>query len=119
VRADAKAGVVTVQSAALSTAALIVEGNGEIDLGQEALALRLRPRAKISGTGVVVPVKIGGHLAAPSAKVDLSTSGNGGLGFSGLLLGVKDVMGAAGGGDPCPAALARARESAGAPEEPK
>ncbi len=121
VRADAKAGIVTIQPVAFNTPALIVEGGGDVDLGQETLALRLRPRVKISGTGVAVPLRIGGTLSAPSAKVDLSSSK--GAALAGLLLGVKDVMGAGGGGDPCPAALTRARatESGSTPpaEAPK
>jgi hypothetical protein len=51
----------------------------------------------------------------PSAKIDISSKGMGGGALAGLILGGgKDVMGAAGGGDPCPDALARAR--AGAPK---
>ncbi len=106
-RADAKAGTVTIQPLAFNTPALIVEGGGDLDLGQETLALRLRPRVKVSGTGVAVPLRIGGTLSVPSAKVDLSLGK--GTALAGLLLGVKDVMGAGGGGDPCPAALVRAR----------
>jgi hypothetical protein len=51
-------------------------------------------------------------MGAPSAKVDISPGGIGKGGLAGLLLGGKDVMGAAGGGDPCTAALARARDVA-------
>ncbi len=110
VRADAKAGVVTIQPLAFNTAALIVDGGGEVDLGQETLSLRLRPRATISGTGIALPLRISGHLVAPVTRVDISPGGLGGGGLAGLLIGGKDIMGAAGGGDPCPAALARARE---------
>ena len=88
---------------------MIVEGGGDVDLAQETLALRLRPRVKVSGTGLAVPLRIGGTLSAPSAKVDLSPGK--GAALAGLLLGVKDVMGAGGGGDPCPAALVRARST--------
>jgi len=107
VRADASAGVVTIQPAALNTAALILEASGDIDLGHETLALRVRPRTKIGGTGIALPLRVSGPIRAPSAKIDISGSGS----LAGLLLGGKDVMGAAGGGDPCPAALLRAREA--------
>jgi uncharacterized protein involved in outer membrane biogenesis len=110
-RADAKSGVVTVDPFALNTAALIVEGSGDVDLGHETLALKLRPRAKIGGTGIALPLRVSGTMRSPSAKVDISAGGIGGKGFAGLLLGGKDIMGAAGGGDPCTGALARARES--------
>jgi AsmA protein len=106
VRADAKAGVVTVQPIALNTAALILDGGGEVELGPETLSLRVRPRTRIGGTGIAVPVRVSGPMGAPSARVDISPGGGG---LAGLLLGGKDIMGAAGGGDPCPAALARAR----------
>jgi AsmA protein len=109
-RADAKSGVVTVDPFALDTAALILEGSGDIDLGRETVGLRLRPRAKIGGTGIALPLRVSGPMRDPSTKVDISSSGLGGKGFAGLLLGGKDIMGAAGGGDPCPDALARARD---------
>jgi len=108
-RADAKSGIVTVDPFALDTAAVIVEGSGDVDLAHETLGLRLRPRAKIGGTGIALPLRVSGPMRDPTAKVDLS-SGGGGKGFAGLLLGGKDIMGAAGGGDPCPDALARARD---------
>jgi uncharacterized protein involved in outer membrane biogenesis len=111
-RADAKAGVVTLQPMALNTAALIVDGSGEVDLGHETLALRVRPRTKIGGTGIAVPVRVSGPMGAPSAKIDMSSGGGPAGALAGLLLGGKEIMGAAGGGDPCPAALARARDGA-------
>jgi AsmA protein len=114
VRADAKGGVVAIQPMALNTAALIIEGAGDVDLGHETLSLRLRPRTKIGGTGIALPVRVSGPMGAPSARIDISPGGGGpgGSGLAGLLLGGKDIMGAAGGGDPCPAALARARGGA-------
>ncbi len=104
-RADLKSGVATIEPVALNTPALIVDGSGDVDLGQETLALQMRPRAKIGGTGFAVPVRVSGPLREPSAKIDISAKGLA-RPQSGLLLGGKDVMGAAGGGDPCPAALA-------------
>ncbi len=112
VRADAKSGVVAIDPLALNTAALIIEGNGDVNLRDETLALRLRPRGKIGGTGIALPVRLSGPWRDPSAKVDISGRGFGGGALAGLLLGGKDIMGAAGGGDPCPAALARARDAA-------
>ena len=114
-RADLKSGIATIAPVALNTPALIVSGDGEVDLGRETMALQVRPRAQIGGTGIALPVRVSGPLREPSAKIDISAKGFG-HGLSGLLLGGKDVMGAAGGGNPCPAALARARETA--PAEP-
>ncbi len=116
-RGDAKDGVVAVQPMALDTAALIIEGSGDIDLRHETLSLRLRPRARIGGTGIVLPVRLTGPMRDPSAKIDISGKGFGGGALAGLILGGgKEVMGAAGGGDPCPDALTRAR--AAAPDAP-
>jgi uncharacterized protein involved in outer membrane biogenesis len=117
-RADAKSGTVDIEPMALNTAALIVEGSGDVDLANETLALRLRPRTKIGGTGIALPVRVTGPMRAPSTKIDISSKGFGGGALAGLILGGKDVMGAAGGGDPCPAALARARQGAPASAVP-
>ena len=114
VRADVKAGVATLRPMALNTAALIVDGGGEVDLGNETLNLRLRPRARIAGTGFSLPVRVSGPWRVPKAAADLSGTGA----LSGLLLGGKDIMGAAGGGDPCPVALARARDAVAPAEAP-
>lgn len=115
-RADARSGVLAIDPMALNTPALIVEGGGNVDLRNETLSLRLRPRGKLGGTGIAVPIRLTGPWRDPAAKVDISPRGLGGGALAGLLLGGKDIMGAAGGGDPCPAALARARE--GGPEAP-
>jgi AsmA protein len=119
-RADAKDGVVTIQPMALDTAALIVEGNGDVDLRRETLSMRLRPRARIGGAGIALPVRVTGPIRDPSVKIDISSKGVGGGALAGLIIGGgKDVMGAAGGGDPCPAALARARASGPGEGAPK
>jgi AsmA protein len=115
VRADMKAGVAAIRPVALSTPGLVLDGTGDVYLGPETLALRLRPRAAIGGTGVAVPVKIGGTLRDPKASVDIAPDSAAG-GLAGLLLGGKGLLGDLGGGDPCPAALARARDVA-APAE--
>ena len=117
-RGDARDGVLSLQPMALNTAALIVDGGGDVDLAHETLALRLRPRTKIGGTGIALPVRVSGPLRDPSARLDISRNGARG-GLAGLLLGGKDIMGAAGGGDPCPAALARAREGAPSSRAPE
>ena len=114
-RADMKAGVATIRPVALSTPGLVLDGTGEVNLGSETLALRLRPRAAIGGTGVAVPVKVGGTLRDPKTSVDIAPDATAG-GLAGLLLGGKDLLGDLGGGDPCPGALARARDVA-APAE--
>jgi AsmA protein len=108
-RFDAKAGVLAVKPLAIDTAALIIEANGDLDLGNETMTMRVRPRTRIGGTGIVLPVRVTGPFRDPTARLDISPNGLGAL--SGLLLGGKEIMGAAGGGDPCPEALARASDA--------
>lgn len=107
VRLDARDGIAAVRPVALNTTPLIVEGGGDIDLGRETVNLRLRPRARVGGLGIAAPLRVTGPIRAPGTAIDISAAG-GIAGQVGLLLGGKDIMGAAGGGDPCPAALARA-----------
>lgn len=114
-RADLKSGIATIEPVALDTPVLIVDGTGDVNLGQETLSLQARPRATIGNTGFAVPVRLSGPIREPSAKIDISSKGLG-HGLAGLLLGGKNIMGAAGGGDPCPAALAQARQPG--PAEP-
>jgi uncharacterized protein involved in outer membrane biogenesis len=116
VRANAQAGVVSIDPLALNTTALILEGGGDVDLRNETLSISMRPRTKIGGTGIALPLRVTGPMRSPTAKADISPGAAGAL--AGLLIGGKDIMGAAGGGDPCPAALARAREPVTTGEKP-
>lgn len=106
VRLDARDGIAAIDPVALNTVPLIVEGSGDVDLGHETMNLRVRPRARFGGLGIAAPLRLTGPLRAPGAKLDISAAG-GLAGQAGLLLGGKDIMGAAGGADPCPAAVAR------------
>jgi AsmA protein len=116
-RVDAKDGIAAIQPLVLDTAPLVLNGSGEIDLGRETLALRLRPRMKIEGTAVVVPLRVSGTLAAPSLGIDLSREGLGEGALAGLLLGGKDRTAAASDAS-CQVALARARDLPPPAEDP-
>ena len=98
-RLDASHGQVTVTTLVLDTSRLLLQGNGTISMGDEALSLRLRPLVRVGGPGVIVPLRIGGTLADP--KVGLDTAGALGA-LAGGVAGER-------GGDACPAALASAR----------
>ena len=61
-KAEARDGIVTFQPSAFNTAALILEGSGQVNLANETMSLRLRPRTKIGGTGIALPLLVTGGL---------------------------------------------------------
>jgi AsmA protein len=75
------AGVGRFRTIALDTTYLQLDGAGQVDLGAETLALKLRPLARISGSPVSVPVLVEGPLHAPYGRLDAS-----GLDQLGLLI---------------------------------
>lgn len=83
-RADATRGVAELRALLLDTVPLRLTGSGTIDLAQEMLSLRLLPLARIGGTGISVPVNIGGTFHAPRASVDAAA---GGKGLGGIVMG--------------------------------
>ncbi|HEY1410999.1 MAG TPA: hypothetical protein VGF36_02600, partial [Rhodopila sp.] len=102
-----------------------MSGGGTVNLGNETLAMTLRPQARIAGTGVVIPLTVSGPIRDPAVKMnELHTAeanagtvagavigGATGLGIVGGLLGADKLLGG-GSGDVCPAALAAARGQA-------
>jgi AsmA protein len=119
-RLDARNGIVTVQSLALSSPLISMDGSGTINLGNETLDLHLRPQVRFVATPVVVPLRVTGSLRAPSTASDVSGAVAGTVGsaagtalglplgiVSGVLSGGK-TFGRSDGAD-CGAALAVAR----------
>ena len=49
-----------------------MEGSGTLNLADETLALQMRPLVRLGGTGVAVPVRVGGTFRSPSARLDPS-----------------------------------------------
>jgi uncharacterized protein involved in outer membrane biogenesis len=111
VRADVKAGIATLTAAALGSEPITAEASGDIDLGRESLALHVRPRSRVAGTEVVLPGKVVGPWRVPKVEPDISPNGvtNG---LAGLLIGPKGSVPMT---DPCPRALALARDMAPPP----
>jgi len=66
---------------ALDTGLLDLSGEGQIDFGQERLALKLHPLARLSGARVAVPVLVEGPFRAVHGRLDAS-----GLDKLGLLI---------------------------------
>ncbi len=104
-RMDATNGAASLSAFTLDTSRLGLTGSGTIDLGDEALALELRPVLRLGGNGIAVPVRITGTLAAPEAA--LASMGGGRVGA------VIGALGAAGQAEDCGPALALARNGAG------
>ena len=101
IRLDASKGQVSLAALKLDTARLLLEGGGNVDLGAETLALRLRPTVRIGGAGVVAPVRVDGPITHPAAGLDSP----GQAGRPGIVIG---GLGAA--QDSCTAELTAARD---------
>lgn len=54
----------------MDTEFLTISADGQIDLGKEALAMKVTPTPKSTTINVSVPIKIGGTLAAPTFTPD-------------------------------------------------
>jgi hypothetical protein len=125
-RMDAKHGVGAIRSLALNSSLLTMTGMGTVNLGDETLAMALRPQARVAGTGLVIPVAVSGPIRDPAVKVnDLGAAeANAGtvagvllgnatpLGIVGGLLGADKLLGGGGNADICAPALAAARGQA-------
>ena len=128
-RFDASHGVAAVRSLVFVSSLLTMDGDGSLNLGAETLDLRLRPQAKLAGTGVVVPVRVAGPFRSPSTTPDASAAvtQNAGtvasalffkttpLGLAAGALGGQKMLG--GGGPECGAAPAAPSQPR--PPEPK
>jgi AsmA protein len=69
-RALAQNGVATINPLLLSTTAMTVDGSGSVNLGAETVDMTLRPRGRVGGTGLVVPVQVTGPIRSPSTSVN-------------------------------------------------
>lgn len=126
IRLDTRQGSANLATFLLDTPLFNIEGGGSLDLAQETMALRLRPLARLGGTGVVVPLRLAGPMRTPSVEVDASGRAGEGAGMTaqgaasiiiGALSAGRSVGGA--GDDTCPAALSAARGGiAGPPPAP-
>ena len=121
-RMDAQHGIGTIKALALSSSLLTMSGSGAVNLGDETLALELRPQAKLAGTDVVIPVNVTGAIRNPSVRVnELGTAESNAGTVAGAVLGNATPLGIVGGllgankalsggtVDICPVALAVAR----------
>jgi hypothetical protein len=91
------AGVGRFRTIALDTTYLQLSGAGQVDLGAETLALKLRPMARLAGAAVSVPVVVEGPFRTVQGRLDAS-----GLDKLGLLIDAWF------GGDPAPQTCSQA-----------
>ena len=122
-RLDAASGIATVRSLALVSSLLTMDGRGSLNLGAETLDLRVRPQARIAGTGIVVPLRVGGSFASPSAAPDPAgtVAENAGTVVGALLGGTNPLRGAqlAPAASECGGAAEAARRTLGGAAQPE
>ncbi len=87
-RLDATNGVGAVNALVLDTSALLLQGSGSVDFGQESLALALKPDLYLGQTELSVPLTLGGSFANPHlgkvGSVVISERPDAGQGINGL-----------------------------------
>jgi hypothetical protein len=69
-RADVRQGVAELRALDLNSSLLSMDGTGSVNLGEETLALRLRPQGRLGGTVIVVPLQVNGPIQSPAVKVN-------------------------------------------------
>jgi AsmA protein len=88
-------GVATFRSLALASSLLTMDGGGSVNLGNETLDLRLRPQARVAGTGIVVPLRIAGPWRTPATTPDAAAAVTQNAGtVAGAVLGQTNPLGA-------------------------
>jgi uncharacterized protein involved in outer membrane biogenesis len=121
-RMDAHHGIGSIGALTLSSSLLTMTGAGAINLGDETLAMQLRPQARVAGAAVVIPVDITGGVRNPAVKVnEIGTAESNAGTVAGAVLGNATPLGIVGGllgankaltggtADICTPALAMAR----------
>lgn len=88
-RLNATQGHADVAAMVLDSSALLLQGTGSLDFGQERLALALTPELYLGEMDLTVPLTLGGSFLSPKVgkvgKVVISQSaGNGAQGLNGL-----------------------------------
>jgi AsmA protein len=87
-RLDATNGAGAVKALVLDTNALLLQGTGSVNFGQESLALSLKPDLYLGETELSVPLTVGGSFADPHlgkvGSVVISERPGGGQGINGL-----------------------------------
>ncbi len=97
-RMDAQHGIGTFKALALSSSLLTMTGSGAMNLGEETLAMQLRPQGRVAGTGVVIPLSITGPIRNPAVKVnELAAAESNAGAVAGAVIGNATPLGIVGG----------------------
>ncbi len=87
-RLDATNGIGSVRALVLDTSALLLQGTGSLNFGQESLALALQPNLYLGGAELTVPLTLGGSFANPHlgkiGSVIINARPDSGQGLNGL-----------------------------------
>jgi uncharacterized protein involved in outer membrane biogenesis len=111
-------GIGTFKTLALGSSLATTHGEGSVNLGNETMALRLTPEARVGGTTITIPVRVTGPMRAPSVAVDASAGARDNAGsLAGIIIGGLSGN-AKQGGDGCAGPLAIARGQAPPVEAP-
>jgi AsmA protein len=125
-RADAQHGVAELRALDLNSSVLTMDGTGSVNLGEETLALQVRPQGRLAGTTIiVVPLRVTGPIRSPDVMVNAigAAESNAGtvagavisnatpLGLLGGMLGGGKLLDSSSGGS-CAGPLALARGQA-------
>ncbi len=124
-RADMQHGIAELRTLDLNSSKLTVDGTGSVNLGDDTLALQLRPQGRLGGTIVVVPLRVTGPIRSPDVTVNGLGAAEANAGaVAGALMGGASQLGVLGGllgggklpdggsADACRAPLALARGQA-------
>ena len=96
-RMEAQHGVATFRTLALSSSLLTIDGGGSVNLGDETLALHLRPQARFGGTGLIIPLRVTGAIRSPAVALDPIGTAEANAGtVAGALSGGGNPLGALG-----------------------
>jgi len=93
-RADMRQGVAELRALDLNSSVLSMDGTGSVNLGDETLALRLRPQGRLAGTIIVVPLQVTGPIRTPGVKVNAlgAAASNAGT-VAGAVIGTATPLG--------------------------
>ena len=97
-RADVQRGVADLRALDLNSSVLSMDGTGSVNLGDETLALRLRPQGRLAGTVIVVPLQVTGPIRSPDVKVNAIGAAESNVGtVAGAVVGTLTPLGLLGG----------------------
>ncbi|MDE2006318.1 MAG: AsmA family protein [Rhodospirillales bacterium] len=111
-RLSARNGAAQLQPFLFASSLSTIDGDGTMNLGAETLNLTFRPQARAGGTGIAVPVAVGGTFAHPSYGLNQGAVAQAGVGAAlSLLQGGKLAVPGSLQAKPvsCAASLAEAR----------